>query len=922
MKIRIRGLWRFLNENKWLLLALALLIFMGENIRRMNFPVTDFSDTVLSMASSKNADMGKLVKAYYLYVIPLCFFFAYTLLHSKIWNQNMPVLREKMQRVAIKGNGEVLFWGSLLLTHLILGNRNWISIAISIFIILVLFLSWRNKALLHLDDHLIICLSLILAFSIPVFYLGLYIKEKVVFSAFLLVLLAGYGYVLHGEFNYRQEFYQAVTIFMGAAVCDVILLYFLEILLIRGYKASDVWLLIPYIIAIFCFIIKPVANLEIVSIEEDNAFRFPFLLLLGMMSIPVLGRTWSIDFFEGANHGLSVQEAVEGWGVPLFQNLDAHLLSNTLGGLLYYLVTGDYQGALFAPYAPLLVNILGVFSIYAILHRFFAQKKVFAMMLLFPWGMFQIIFPGLIGVAAFWWWEKRNNWLADMGVCVLFVGMCFYRIDVGASFGLALILVSLIYNLSLHKFSRLLQYFIAGFAVAGMTIFLCCKIAGLVNIELWQTAASFFTAFLSNQHWGYADLGKTRDIYWFYFVLPAVITVLMIPYFRKLQTRCLTSNEWGIILFYTAYLLNWPRALVRHTMAEHSAATYALPVMLFAFLVVQLCKKHRACVFLIIMLIATAIGVPHKNSSFAADLDNLAGSLDPIHRQESVYHYQDENDARQIRELKQFFDEMLLPDETYIDFTNQSLFFAYTGRKNPIYINQCPGMINGKRGQLQTLESIQEKTVCVLMPYKGRVKGGYGASVELDGILNSDRYYLLTEYIAENYRPYCSVGDFAVWTRKDLYDSMRIKDAERGTQRNYLGYVYDSEKWHAHKMGFIPYLWGQYASNEDQKGDRFSLQKEKNFWRIADHCAGKRGFLVLTINAQKAGKAHVKLTGSCDYQMTYDFNVQEGRQVYRLRVSSDIWWYTGRLNCVQFVMDNAEVENIVFQEIGNETVHI
>ena len=103
---------------------------------------------------------------------------------------------------------------------------------------------------------------------------------------------------------------------------------------------------------------------------------------------PILGNGGYIDFFEGANHGLTIQDFIVGRGMPLIDNLDAHMLSLTLGGIVYFLLTGDGVGALFAPYATLIFGFIGLPSFFYLLKNFLPERQAFVFLALFPFGNF------------------------------------------------------------------------------------------------------------------------------------------------------------------------------------------------------------------------------------------------------------------------------------------------------------------------------------------------------------------------------------------------------------------------------------------------------------------------------------------------------------------------------------------------------
>lgn len=118
--------------------------------------------------------------------------------------------------------------------------------------------------------------------------------------------------------------------------------------------------------------------------------------------------------------------------------------------------------------------------------------------------------------------------------------------------------------------------------------------------------------------------------------------------------------------------------------------------------------------------------------------------------------------------LKDILDKTLEPNETYIDFTNQTFLYPLVQRQKPVYVNQSPGLLSGEYTQKEFIRECREmdKNVSfVLMPLEDEP-----FSKSLDGIENSYRYYLVSEYINNNFKPLFKNNKFAIWCKKDRYD--------------------------------------------------------------------------------------------------------------------------------------------------------
>ena len=167
----------------------------------------------------------------------------------------------------------------------------------------------------------------------------------------------------------------------------------------------------------------------------------------------------------------------------------------------------------------------------------------------------------------------------------------------------------------------------------------------------------------------------------------------------------------------------------------------------------------------------------------------------------------------------------------------------------------------------------------------------------LDGILNCDRYYLLTEWLCKNYQPYKPVGNFFVW---------KLKDDARADS---LNYNYEPIEYHFHNLGYIPQLLGKIAIQTEV----IELPANENGFRILKNVTGKVGFISIEISSEVDAEIQLRLKGSGINDVAYQFKISKGTHIYRLRVSSEILWYSGKLEI--FEVGNFKADKIYFEEI-------
>lgn len=140
---------------------------------------------------------------------------------------------------------------------------------------------------------------------------------------------------------------------------------------------------------------------------------------------------------------------------------------------------------------------------------------------------------------------------------------------------------------------------------------------------------------------------------------------------------------------------------------------------------------------------------------------------------------------------------LLKDNETFVDFTNQTLLYSLSGKYNPVYVNQSPGFLSGELSQKLFIDEIkksEKKAVIALLPANEKLPLG----LSLDGVMNSFRYYLVAEYLYKNYEPLEIVGDYAIWVKKEkkeeLYDKIKMISEVKLAESKYL-FVEENEKY-------------------------------------------------------------------------------------------------------------------------------
>lgn len=897
---------------------ILVMFFICRKIWRMEIPITttNFADITLGMATAQNVDISQLIVWYLLYAVILSLLFAYFFHRFGYYEKLISKIKLKVKYNAWLENDN-LFLVVIILVQILLGSINWLSLLYIFSLVILLIYFYKFKHITNKKDIIATWVSGICILHIPSFYLGKYLSSQTFFVVFALVLLSYLCYNA-GKVNFIEKCQAYLYPYMLGAIASYLITAVMEILLLRGHEVYDVCILFPYVIAIAYsyFVVRKNDRLK----YEYSNFNFYGTLTLMIFSyLPRLEMTFPIDFFELANNGVTVEEFVLGTGFPLINNLDAHLYSFTVPSIVYYALTDDYIGALFSPYVFMTCVCIGVLSFAYLLRQYFSKQEVLIMLMFFPWTFsFLYLWEGFIVFFVFFYWMRTTSILSSFFLMISFTALSFYRVDLGASFGLAVLICPIIYCLISKKYVLLLRYVSVAVLWSLCLFFVGYWIAMKYNTDIMLSIQSFVTAFSSNQHWGYGNLGEHHKIFWSYFILPIVASVLFYSYVKSIEGVWKSKCFWIFTFLYVTFVFSIPRMLTRHTLVIKQPYVCGIILVLTALLIINRIGKNRASIFITFMLCAFINISGFRNvNNMDYFLINADVAVRSVQANEHSYIKINDNDMKQIQALCDFCDSNLADGETYFDFTNQSLLYAFTKRHNPIYVNQTPGMINGYKGQKQAIASLEkENPKFVAMPYRPRGNNTiYNLYVDIDGILNTDRFYLLTDYITDNYRPYCAVGDFAIWCLKSEYANLRQRDEEGDIKREYLDYTYEPENHHKHFLGYIPLLWGK-SNITNLTKENILLQENGGYLLTNENIIGQKGFVTLEIEASHNGDAILQFTGSDILPIEYYFHIDKGVHLYRLQVSSDILWHSGKVEELRLIYGDISIKNVYFEAIN------
>lgn len=525
------------------------------------------------------------------------------------------------------------------------------------------------------------------------------------------------------------------------------------------------------------------------------------------------------DFFERANQAVSINGFLNFGQIPTVETHAAHMGYDYLGGIFWGLVNGDAYAASFTRYNGIYLT-LTFLVFYYLLRRLVGRDHAFVAALILPvmetshsagdWYAHLAYLPALVLA----WVIEKPSFRRYVVFWFAAAFSVLYRGDIGLSLGVACVVVMLIHTILQKKISAYKLYFGSFGAVGGgmaLVLVIVCLIKGINPISrLWEFLQ--ITA-MSNQDWAYTSLGATGNpgFAWTFLITPIALLAMLYVILVRLAQRqvALRIDHWMFFTFVGGYFFNFPRTLVRHSLAE-SIPVYCLAMGMWALaLGVWLLWKDRAPVrrnggvvlsaMLVISLLVTAIMFNGQflssKSLFLKAHDNFEGGAITfpqlvkgdgyVHRVKKVTSTVQRvvlppEMVKTAETLEKALDNLLDEDDTWLDFTNQSTLYALLNRRSPVFVNQSPGLLSGDYSQkcfIEQIEKQKDDVPVALLPNSPMLLG-----YNLDGVQNSLRYYRVAEYIYNNYVPYGTAAGYAIWVRPERLEAMKL-DVENSDEK-------------------------------------------------------------------------------------------------------------------------------------------
>lgn len=635
---------------------------------------------------------------------------------------------------------------------------------------------------------------------------------------------------------------------------------------------------------------------------EGRAWYFPLITGFAMLSCQPPAQFYSgTDLFEFSNAGAAVYGLFQYHEIPILENFDAHFLSGEIEHAAYATLSGDIKGALFLGYSlfPLEAIIL-----FFLLRRLVGNEFATCIILLFPWkadlGLLDYAIPLVLYLVLLKTLENKNVkwqfalWLA-CAICI------FFQLDTGLSAAVGVTIAYAVTVLLRKQRNLFVRYIIsgAGAVLTVLTVIFMLLYASGVNpisriFELIDIASS-------NDTWAYTEIGSQGSGFAICYVLvPAIVLLLIFAViFRWRQENWSDSLPVVLLGLSVTYFFNFPRSLVRHSFWEtgtfNSVYISGISIILIVLDLYYLWSKRtgksfREEVEKFVLVYAVLLAVLTLSSGGKIE-ENIVGTS-AVWTTENYKEYDaavgkprfvetDETKAEYYN-LKVFFDATISPQDTFLDFTRNTLLYSLTERKKPVYVNQSPELVSGEYSQKCFIEECEQFKPTYALFWADWAEG------ERDGISFNQKYYLISEYISRNYRPLCHVGKYAIWCRNNRYEDQL--SLVMSSEMNFVEKIGIMDSQHMYVLNLLPYVWGTYGIPAEQ------IVQEENTFTHDDVALGSSYYILATLKADSLSTdatmpASLQIKNGQDVLLSFDFLVQAGENQYAFRVSCDPLWY-------------------------------
>ena len=530
--------------------------------------------------------------------------------------------------------------------------------------------------------------------------------------------------------------------------------------------------------------------LRFYQISSLHLLSFTILIVILISALYAPFGVQIADTFELANPAIPHMRIVKDSQIPLIDFMSSHMISEQFYGYIYHLFFG-YDGDLDFHTYSFLYEFLFYVLVYLFLNKLF-RNPILAL-------IFVIFFPYtkyLFGRDYFWCIigfymlyrlilkqsvSTYLSWFFIVGLLIC------WRLDTGAAFLIAspifLVLAFISSDLK-FQFVPFAKAFAIFIVIVSCAIFVAVQLRSIDFIlDNFENALSYIT---SNQAHGTSAQSQNYNhlFYVIHVLLPFVAFVSILTSVYSLSSKKIDAQKSFLLLcslfLYLVFFANFQRGVVRHNfLMEYDHMLTSTFYLAFILQMLAYSPKYLSSEFRFYalfgggFLLIIMIKVFHLKSKIP--LHNSLESIFMVRESNNFLFSQKKGIKKDIvfssnyyEKIKQFMNENLSKNQTFLDFSNNPMLYYYCQRSVPSYF--CQSLQNTVT-DFQQLSQIKElDTSLVPMVVYQNIPRGWGD--QTDEVPNNMRQYLIAEFIYQHYEPYSIINDKAIWITKGLKSSL------------------------------------------------------------------------------------------------------------------------------------------------------
>ncbi len=733
-------------------------------------------------------------------------------------------------------------------------------------------------------------------------------------------------------------------------------------------------------ISMFLFVL--LAILAVVGLKKKNVnlnFKtFGYIgailgfCIIGFLNLYYKNYVWNPQpnmFFEWGNNAVGYDTFLHG-KLPIIDYFSAHAGADVFKWLIdcfLHNVHEDSNAGAFVVYnGAYLEKFISYILLYCIIKNFVDKDDLILGILLIPFSSYYFLMmtPCLLSIAALIAVMKKPTIKCILLHWIALLFSAVYRYDHGIYLGMGVIFSYIFICCVKREWKNLRNYIISGFAIGCFVTVFAFVYASMTDLDLISRIKEWLSLSVgSNSTWAMYNFGDATKFTFLlvYFVIPITnLAVLVITAAKFIKTKQEPVLAAMIMAFDFAYFGFIPRSIVSHSLMGGITEVLLnyIPWILSLFVVyVFTLKKENGSADINRNFFAWAIslGIVFITGSSVIRQSNIGmDSILPAQAMSVSKNFILKNNVKEnigqerisyTDDMKNFldsfetiFDSLLTDDQTFLDFTNMTPLYVFTGRERPFYVGQSPSSLTDLYSQQCYLDEVEEHD-CPLAVL------GTSDTDHLQSMWNiphNIRYYKIAEYIYAKYRPLVNFNEFSIWCEKENYDKYRQKLVEMNLPNDIyalVDYGYDQTEitydqnggeqcnykpFHKFDLAAIPYIW----ANSDKYGsvnnpvlakldevidDVFVFDGSQSV--LTDK--GNYVLLEFTNNTQETtvGTIALQEVSNLGKRYEYSFNIFPGKNKYMIRASQDYFWSAYNINMISISHgDSVETDSVEILE--------